>query len=208
MGTKRTWQWKHLLIFLACATVCFLTGGGCICPSRSINGTEPTAAVEPPPPGSTLPAETIDTPPASRLSEETRTHLTAARLALAEGHYADAYIEIELASRHAPLSVFPEALFLSGLFYADPGNPTGDMTKAHETIQRMEREYPNSEWVGEGRVVTELVRRIEATETENRRLHQDIAELEKQIAAERSSVQSLKSVLKRMKEIDLGIPTE
>jgi hypothetical protein len=153
-------------------------------------------------------AGTAATHPEEQYRDEARQHLTAARRALATGNYAAAFIEIELASGKTPSSLPAETLLLSGLLYAAPENPTGDIQKAHDTILLMERDFPESEWVGEGRVLTGLIKKLQAAEAENQRLSREIVALNKKLSAERNSVQSLKSLLKKMKEIDLGIQPE
>lgn len=161
-----------------------------------------------PPANESQVAGTAAAPPEEQSRDETRQHLTAARRALAAGNYAAAFIEIELASGKAPSPLPAETLLLSGLFYAAPGNPTGDITEAQDTLLQMEQEYPESEWMGEGRVITGLIIKLQAAETENQRLSREIVDLNKKLTAERNSVQSLKSLLKKMKEIDLGIQPE
>ncbi len=206
MGTKRTRSRKYFFLYLACSVVLFVTGNACIrhvstAPDKEskMDGANsiPADSLLQEKPGTSSPQETVE--------HEASRHLAAARSALAAGDYSAAFIEIEMASNHSPNSSRPETIFLTGLFYADPKNPTANITKANESLQLLENEHPESNRICEVRILSELLLRLQASESVNKRLRQDIVQLEKNLSAERNSVQTLKSLLKKMKEIDLEV---
>jgi septin family protein len=135
-------------------------------------------------------------------------HLEAAYMALARGNHTAAALELALASgSDKPLPQF-ETVYLTALLHADPGNPAGDMEVAHETLQRIAKEYPGSERAGEVRILYGFLNRMQSLQAENQTLHEEIDGMKRKLAAEQSSVQRLKRLLNKMKEIDLGLMPE
>jgi hypothetical protein len=168
-----------------------------------------TVADHEPSTGDRTPQATQETTaPLPAAAENRSGHLETAYIALAGGNHTTASRELALASgSDTPPRQF-EAAYLTALLYADPGNPAGNMAKAHETLQSLAKKYPDSERAGEVRIIFDLLDRIQSMQAENQHLHNEINGLKKKLAAERSSVQRLKSLMKKMKEIDLGLMPE
>jgi hypothetical protein len=162
-----------------------------------------------PPSAADVSQNTPDTiAPQHASGENTLKYLDAAYLALAAKQYTMASIEMEKASISCPPSLRPETIYLTGLLYADPENPSGDMNKAYETLQKIEEEHPDSNRAGEVRILTDLLYRMQSMQAENKDLLQEIIRLRKKLTAEQNSVQRLKGLMKKMKEIDLGLMPE
>lgn len=209
MGAKRTGHRKHFFIYLACCITLFITESACRTPTE-IRPDDIATTVDHAPSSvgsvaQTQPDTIVPRPVSDKTISE---HLDAAYLALANGNYTTASSEIEMASVDEPPVLRSETFYLTGLLYADPANPTGDRLKAYETLQRIDQEFPDSDRAGEIRVISELLLRLQASETENDRLRQEVNRLEKKLTAEQNSVQRLKSLLNKMKEIDLGLIPE
>jgi len=149
---------------------------------------------------------TIASPAVS--DENNSEHLHAAYLALGNQNYTSASREVEMAIIEDAPSLRPEIIYLAGLLHADPKNPTGDVTMARESFQEIEKEHPDSNRAGEVRILIDLLQTQQSLQSENRRLHQEVSQLKKKLIAEQNSVQRLKGLLNKMKEIDLGIMPE
>lgn len=204
MGSKQTWNWKHLFLHLTCGVTLLPMVSACIFHDAS---SPPIAS---PALETEAPAEVADLEkiPPDAPDEIAWRHLVSARLALGAEEYNAALEEIEAAFDQATVSMHSEALYITGILYADPRNPSADPLKASEILKRIEQDFPQSERAGEGRIVSELLARLTLIESENERLNQAVRRLEKQLAAEKSSVRILNEMLKKMKAIDLGTSSE
>lgn len=209
MGTKQAGRRKYFFLYLACGLTLFIVQSAC----RSFTATRPDEKATisghaPSSAGGLTPGipDTIVSPTVS--DENTSQHLDAAYLALAEGNYTTAASEIEMASTQGPPAIRPETIYLKGLLYADAENPAGNRNKAYETLHQIEKEHPDSHRVGEVRILTGLLHELQSIQTENQRLLKENSQLKKKLVAEQNSVQRLKSLMKKMKEIDLGIVPE
>lgn len=207
MGTKRTGRRKYLFLYIACGITLLLAIGAC----KAHTVTRPEErdlAVDQVHSSSTdSPSQnTIASPAVS--DENNSEHLHAAYLALGNQNYTSASREVEMAIIEDAPSLRPEIIYLAGLLHADPKNPTGDVTMARESFQEIEKEHPDSNRAGEVRILIDLLQTQQSLQSENRRLHQEVSQLKKKLIAEQNSVQRLKGLLNKMKEIDLGIMPE
>lgn len=209
MGAKQTGCRKYLFLYIACSAAFIMTGSACrpFCGNWSdeevaVTGHD-TSAID------SVSQTTPDTMASLPAAPESRSeHLETAYTALAAGNHTTASRELARVSCSDKPLIRSEAVFLTALLYADPGNPAGNMARARETLQRVAKEHPDSERAGEVRILADLLDRMQSIQAENLHLHEEINGLKKKLAAEQSSVQRLKSLMKKMKEIDLGLMPE
>lgn len=213
MGAKQAGHRKYFFLYIACGIALFISESAC----RSVISTRPdeetavagTTAGHAPSAAGSLSLNTPAPTSADPLpAESTSKHLDAAYLALAKRNYTTAAWEIEMASIDVPPALRPETDYLSGLLYADPENPTGDSNKASETLRQIDKENLDPRRAGEIRVLTCLLNELQSMQNENERLLNENSQLFKKLVAEHNSVLRLKNLMKKMKEIDLGIATE
>jgi hypothetical protein len=153
--------------------------------------------------------EAVKPPPRFIPEATTDQHLDAAYHALMAGEYAAVFSEIEIATTYAPYTADADTVYLSGLLYADPDSPAADIEKAYKTLQEFGQEFPESERALEGRIISNLLLRLQHAESRKTDLEQDKAALERQLARERQKVKALNSMIEKMKKIDLEIvPTD
>jgi hypothetical protein len=210
MGAKRTWRRKHIFFYFACGLTLVTVGSACLFHAATDPFSKSDVDEFAP---ATVESFSQDTPgmmPVSTTMEKSvAEYLKDAYLALIAGDYTIAHKIIEKASNATSASAYPETIYLSALLYSDSENPDADMVKAYEAFQRIETEYPEFNRGAEIRILSDLLFRVQSTEIENDSLQKEIDQLKKNLSAEKNSVQRLKSLLKKMKEIDLDlIPKE
>lgn len=209
MGAKRIGNRKYLFLYLACGVALFVTGTACRSHLKTRPNEEAAVVEHVPSSMETVSQNTSNhlvSPPVSGANPNE--HIDSAYLALAEGNYTKAASEIEMASNDDPLSSHPEMIYLTALLYADPDNPAWDMDMACEAFQRIQKEHPHSDRTGEVRIFIDLLQTQQFMQNENQNLRQEISLLKKKLVAEQNSVQRLKSLLNKMKEIDMGLMPE
>jgi hypothetical protein len=84
-----------------------------------------------------------------------------------------------------------EALFNTGLSYADPGNPVKDYDKSLTAFKRLVTEYPKSTWAYRGHIISEVL--------------QESTKLKKQGADLSKENTKLKEIIEQSKKVDIEI---
>jgi hypothetical protein len=102
-------------------------------------------------------------------------------------------------------SLNDEALFNTGLSYADPGNSTKDYNKSLTTFKKLITEHPKSTWAYRGHVVSEILQENAKLKKQGTDLQQENAKLKKQGTDLQQENAKLKEIIEQSKQVDIEI---
>jgi outer membrane protein assembly factor BamD (BamD/ComL family) len=124
--------------------------------------------------------------------DESKEHLLQGRQLLATGQY-----EASIKENLKVLSIAPngppgdEAMFTIGLIYANPKYQKKDFSKAVTSLTKVIKEYPQSRWSGQARILLDIIH-------ENEKL--------KRVSTEANQEnEKLKSVIEQSKKVDVEV---
>ncbi len=166
MGGERTGKRKCLYLCIACLIL--LTSYGCVSSEKTrerveveVNRLRPGEERKAAKPVATEAPRVAELPPAE-VSPPGHAPLHRARKLLSQGDYEGSLREAEKAlSLAAGKSPADEALFSMGLVFAHSGNPKKDYGKAVGFLKRVMKEYPQSPWAEEAKVLLALIQENE-----------------------------------------------
>ncbi len=116
---------------------------------------------------------------------EAREHLITAQKLLAQGDYEGSLRENQkVMSSHETVPPGDEAIFNTGLIYADHGYPQRDHKRSLDSFRRLLKVFPESHLAGQAKIWIGILQ-------ENGRLKRDVEELNKTI--------------KKLKQVDIEI---
>ena len=111
--------------------------------------------------------------------------LLSGRELLVQGRYDEALKELQKALAASPRhSLEDEALFLTGVIYAHPGNPKRDHGKSLSHFKKLSKDYPQSPWTELAKIWIQMLQ-------DNDRLNQ--------------TVEKLNQTIEKSKQVDIEI---
>ena len=98
-----------------------------------------------------------------------------------------------------------EALFNTGLRFADPGNPTKDYNKSIATFKKLIAGYPKSTWAYRGHILLEILQENAKLKKQLGDLQLDNAKARKQGTDLQQENIRLKEIIEQSKKVDIEI---
>jgi len=98
-----------------------------------------------------------------------------------------------------------EALFNTGLRFADPGNPAKDYNKSIATFKKLIAEYPKSTWSYRGHIILEILQENAKLKKQLGDLQLDNAKARKQGTDLQQENTKLKEIIEQSKKVDIEI---
>jgi len=185
MGRKRAGTGKYLFCFIAILTCCILIG--CVSTKKQHEERDFDMTVEP--------MQTSigkSQPKKENMRDESKEHMNQAKRLLANGQH-----DASLREYMKVLSIAPngppgdEAMFNIGLIYAYPKFQKRDYGKAVTSLNKVIKEYPQSNWSGQAKILLDIIQ-------ENERM--------KRVSSEASQEnEKLKNMIEQSKKVDLEI---
>jgi hypothetical protein len=128
--------------------------------------------------------------------------LGEAKALMSTGHYAASEKKTLRVLEAYPDTLGDEALFLMGLIYANPNNPTADYGKSKAFFEKLVTQYPESVRAEEAAVWSLILTRIVAEEKETSELQKKVKTLDQTSEARGKKLKQLQDELEgREKEI-------
>jgi len=129
---------------------------------------------------------------------QARHHIEDAKALMSKGDFDAALKDTEAVLRTSPETLGDEALYLIGIIYAHPKNPSSNWVRSLESFQTLIEKYPGSKLVQASEAWSSVLLKITDTERE-------IAQLKNMINKKQGEVENLKTQIDNLKKIDLGI---
>ncbi|MBW2143460.1 MAG: hypothetical protein JRG75_03570 [Deltaproteobacteria bacterium] len=129
---------------------------------------------------------------------QARHHIEGARELMSKGDFGAALKDTEEVLRTSPETLGDEALYLIGIIYAHPQNPSSNWERSLESFQTLIEKYPGSKLVQASEAWSSVLLKITDTERE-------VVQLKDIIKKKQGEVENLKTQIDNLKKIDLGI---
>lgn len=137
--------------------------------------------------------------PVTTKVEDPGTHLALGRTFFAEGDYANALRQDELAASLAPgRPVAQEALLYMGLIYAYPANPKRDYARSAAYFKAAAEGYPKSPSGQQAKIMAAVLHQTEELSRTVERLTATNAELSR-------TAEKLSATIEALTKVDMGI---
>lgn len=185
MGRKRAGTGKYLFCIIAVLT-CFILIG-CVSTKKQREGADIDMTIEP-----MQHSIGKSQPKKENMRDESKEHIDQAKRLLANGQYDSSlreYMKVLSIAPNGPPG--DEAMFNIGLIYAYPKYQRRDYGKAVTSLNKVMKEYPQSNWSGQAKILLDIIQ-------ENERM--------KRVSSEASQEnEKLKSMIEQSKKVDLEI---